>query len=286
MLLFAALVAGSFSFGGRIANDIDPLALTTARFLFAALCLGVLAAATGRLRREDLAAPWRYAVLGGLIGGYFVLMFEGLKTAAPVSTSAVFTLVPLMAGGFGYLLMGQAMTRTIALALMVGGAGALWVIFRGDPQALLAFEVGRGEMIFFAGCVLHAIYIPMVPRLNRGEAVVVFGGFTFAIGSLLLLLTGWNGIVTTDWAALPLQVWAVLAYLVVFASVVSLSLVQYASLRLKAAKVMAYTFLVPTFVTAWEFVLTGALPPSRLLVGVGLTALALVILLREGRGPS
>jgi hypothetical protein len=31
------------------------------------------------------AAPWRYLLLGGLFAVYFVTMFEGLKTAPPVS---------------------------------------------------------------------------------------------------------------------------------------------------------------------------------------------------------
>ncbi|HIC66573.1 MAG TPA: EamA family transporter, partial [Paracoccus sp.] len=36
MLLFSALVAGSFSLGARAANLIDPAAITAARFVIAA----------------------------------------------------------------------------------------------------------------------------------------------------------------------------------------------------------------------------------------------------------
>ena len=70
-------------------------------------------------------------MLGGLFAFYFVLMFEGLKTAPPVSAAAVFTLTPVMAGGFGWLLLRQIMTPRMALALAIGALGALWVIFRG-----------------------------------------------------------------------------------------------------------------------------------------------------------
>lgn len=107
-------------------------------------------------------------MLGGLFGIYFVLMFEGLKTAPPVSAAAVFTLTPVMAGVFGWLLLRQVTTARMALALAIGAAGALWVIFRADVAALLAFEVGQGEVIYFFGCLSHAIYTPMVARLNRG----------------------------------------------------------------------------------------------------------------------
>ncbi len=282
MLAFSALVAGSFSFGGRIANEIDPMALTAVRFFLAALVACVIAWATGHLKREAFAAPWRYLILGGLFGAYFVLMFEGLKTAHPVSTAAVFTLTPVMAAGFAWWLMGQVTTRWMALALAIGATGALWVIFRGQLSAFLAFDVGIGEVFFFVGCLAHAIYIPLVPKLNRGEGVFAFAFGTMAAGALVVGVLGAPNIVATDWGALPGLVWAVLAYLVIFASVASISLIQFASLRLKAAKVMAYTYLIPTWVILWEVVLAGEVPTALMLPGVALTILALGLLLREG----
>ena len=283
MLVFSMLVAGSFSFGSRIANEIDPMALTAVRFLLAAIVLGGAAWLAGQIDRKAFAASWRYLLLGSLFGAYFVLMFEGLKTAPPVSTAAVFTLTPLMAAGFGYLVMRQVLTVPMAMALVIGGAGALWVIFRGELSALLAFEIGRGEWIYFWGCVAHALYIPLVARLSRGEGVFAFAAGTAAGGAILVAALGFREIVGTDWGALPGTVWATLAYLVVFSSAASISLLQFASRRLKAAKVMAYTYLVPSFVVLWELALAGALPPAIVVPGVLLTVLALLLLLREGR---
>jgi drug/metabolite transporter (DMT)-like permease len=286
MLAFSALVAGSFSLGGRIANDIDPVALTAVRFVLAAGLLGAAALATGRLPATTFSAPWRYAVTGGLFAFYFVCMFQGLKTAAPVPMAAVFTLTPLMAAGFGWWIMAQRTTAGMAAALGLGGAGALWVIFRGDLAALLALEVGRGEAIYLAGCAAHALYIPMVQKLGRGEGVFAFGFGTLLVGAVLLLLAGLPKIVATDWMTLPLRVWGGLAYLAVFASFLSISLLQFASMRLKAAKVMAYTFLTPSFVILWELALSGTLPTALILPGIALTMAALLILLKEGRATS
>ena len=101
MLCFSALVAGSFSLGGMAAPFIAPEALNAVRFLIAASVLGAAAWATGAVPRTALAAPWRYFVLAALFVFYFVTMFEGLRTAEPVSMAAVFTLTPILAGGFG-----------------------------------------------------------------------------------------------------------------------------------------------------------------------------------------
>ena len=281
MLAFSALVAGSFSLGSMAANEIAPAAINAARFALAAAVIGVAAWASGRLTREAFRAPWRYAVLGGLFAIYFVLMFEGLKTAPPVSAAAVFTLTPVMAAGFGWLLMRQVTTRWMALALAIGASGALWVIFRADLSALLRFEIGMGEILYFWGCVSHAIYTPMVRKLNRGEPAVVFTFGMLLAGCAILTTWGWSDIRATDWTALPPIVWVTLVYIAIFASAATFVLLQFATLRLPSAKVMAYTYLTPSWVILWEIALGNGAPRPLVLWGVILTVLALVMLLRD-----
>ncbi|PTW46107.1 DMT family transporter [Rhodovulum kholense] len=281
MLSFSALVAGSFSFGSLIANDIDPVALNALRFLLAGVLIGAAAALGPGLRRRQFRAPWRFLVLGTVFALYFVLMFEGLKTAAPVPTAAVFTLTPVMSAGFGWLFLRQRATPRVAAALAIGGAGALWVIFRADLGALLRFDLGRGEAVFFIGCVAHAAYTPLVRKLNRGEPALVFTFGMMLAALLVLTLYGAPALVATDWAALPPLVWAVLAYLAVCASAMTFVLLQYAALRLPAAKVMAYTYLTPSWVILWEIALGHGAPRALVLGGVALTVLALGLLLKE-----
>ena len=281
MLAFSALVAGSFSLGALAAPFVDPGALSALRFLLAGVLVGLAALVTTGLPRAAWRSPWRYPVLGALLSSYFVLMFEGLKTAPPVSAAAVFTLTPLMAAGFGWLLLRQRLTGRMSLALAIGAAGALWVIFRADLSALMAMEIGRGEVVYFLGCVAHALYAPMVRKLNRGEPAVVFTFGMMVAGTVLLTAYAWPAIRATDWAALPGIVWVTLVYVAVAASALTFVLLQYATLRLPAAKVMAYTYLVPSWVILWEIALHGAVPAGLVLVGVVMTMLALWLLLKE-----
>lgn len=282
MLAFSILIAGSFSLGSRVANLIDPVAITAIRFVLASVIVGVYAALAGPgLPRSAFVAPWRYLVLGGLYAAYFVLMFEGLKTALPVSAAAVFALTPLMAAGFGWLLLRQIAGPRMALALTMGGIGCLWVIFRGDLAALARLDFGRGEAIYLLGCAAHALYTPMVRKLNRGERPVVFTFGTLVAGTLILLVWGWDAIRATDWANLPALVWIALFYVAIFATATTVVLVQFATLRLPAAKVMAYTYLTPVWVIALEGVLTGLLPGLVVLPGIAAIALALVLLLKD-----
>ncbi|MFN4155039.1 MAG: DMT family transporter [Paracoccaceae bacterium] len=281
MLAFSALVAGSFSLGALAAPLIDPGALTAVRFLLAGALVGAIAWGRGAIHRHMLRAPWRYGLLGGLLAAYFVLMFEGLKTAPPISAAAVFTLTPLMAAGFGWLLLRQRLTPRMALALTLGALGALWIIFRADWQALRALSLGRGEAVYLLGCIAHAAYAPLVRKLNRGEPALAFTFFTMIAGWLLLTLWAQGPIRATDWPALPGIVWITLVYLAIAASAASFVLLQYASLRLPTAKVMAYTYLTPAWVILWELGLGHATPPLLTLAGLALIGAALWLLLED-----
>ena len=281
MLLFSVLVAGSFALGALAANEIAPTALNTVRFWIATCVVGVAVLARGGVTPGALQGLWRYLLLGAIYVIYFVLMFEGLKTAPPVSSAAVFTLTPMMAAGFGWLLMRQRMTPRIALALMIGAMGALWVIFRADLGALLRFEIGRGELIFFWGCVAHALYTPLVRLLNRGETALVFSFGTLLAGAIVLTLWSVPDLLATQWSILPWIVWITIGYTAIFASSMTFVLMQFASMRLPSAKVMAYTYLTPAWVILWEVALGGAWPPMAVAAGVALTAVALVLLLRD-----
>jgi len=281
MLTYAALVAGSFSLGSIVANEIAPTAISAVRFALATTVMGVVTFWAPGFKRSDFFAPWRYFILGGLQSIYFVFMFIGLKTASPVSSAAVFTLIPLFSGAFAFILLRQIMSMRMIMALILAAIGAIWVILRGDLQALKAFKLGQGELIYLYGCIIVGIYTPMIPKLNRGESAITFTFGTLFAGSLLLVIFAFNDIRMTDWFNLPTIVWLTLGYLVIFSTAISFVLLQFAAMRLPSAKVMAYTYLTPVWVILWEVLIGNGLPQAFVIPGVLLTICALIILVKN-----
>ena len=281
MVLFAAAISVSFSLGHLAAPHIDPAALAALRFLIAAVLVGVSVAHT--IERKHLRSAWRYLIVGGLLAGYFIMMFEALQITDPVSTSAIFTLTPLLSALFGYMLLRQVTTLKVAVSLLLAAIGALWVIFRADVEALLGLRFGLGEQLFFIGCAMHALYTPMGRFLNRGEPLLVYS-FASICGGLVVTTTyGFKQILATDWLQLPSVAWVAAFYLGIFATAFTVFLVQYATLRLPSAKVMAYGYLVPVFVILWEGMLGHGWVPFILLPGVAAIVLALVFLVTDSR---
>jgi drug/metabolite transporter (DMT)-like permease len=97
----------------------------------------------------------------------------------------------------------------------------------------------------------------------------------------LVTLWGWEAVLATDWMQLPPIVWITLGYIVVFASAATLVLINLAIQRLPTAKVMAYTYLVPSWVILWELALGAQTPPILVSAGFAMTLVALGLLLRD-----
>lgn len=278
MLVFALLIAGSFSFGKLATPFIDPVPLNAARFVGAALLMGLIAFGVLRLPVRWPRSSWRFGVLGGLMAVYFVSMFVALGITSPISTSAVFTLMPILTAIAAYFLLSQVISPLTGLSLALAGAGAIWVIFGGSASAIARFEVGRGELIYLGGCVAHAIYAPLLRRFNRAEPLAYSTFFVLASVAIWIVIAGWPQIAATDWAHLPPTVWWVLLYLGVFPSGATFFLIQYAALRLPAAKVLAYGYLAPVFVICIEGLSGRGWPSGSVLLGALVTVGGLIVL--------
>ena len=281
MMGFALGVAGSFSLGAMVADYINPVQINALRFVLAGAVMVAVVLANGGYRRADVAAPWRYPVLAVIFIGYFVLMLEALRTAEPVSISAVYTLMPLLTALMALPILGQRTGWGVAVPLVVGALGAVYVIFRGDLAALAALDIGRGEVIYFIACVLHAVFTPLLRRWNRGESPLVMTSIIQSVMAVLLVAWGWRDLMALDMAALPPIVWITIVYMALISSALCFWFLQYAVVRLPSSKVMAYNYATPVWVILWEVALGHGAPGMVVLPGIAVTLIALALLLRR-----
>lgn len=278
MLAFSALIAGSFTTGALAVPFIHPIPLNAVRFALAALLMAIASFGFARHRLSFPAAPWRFGIMGFLMAIYFVTMFIALTMTLPVATSAVYTLVPLMTAVTAYFLVGQRSGGAVILSLILAGLGAVWVIFHGDLEAILGFDIGRGELIYFVGCFAYAFYTPLLRRFSRGEPSMVLSFWTLSATAVWITLSGLPDIATTDWLHLPPVVWWVVLYLAVGPTAICFFLIQFASLRLPAPKVIAYGYLTPAFVILFEALAGHGWPSLSIVAGAGVTVLGLIVL--------
>lgn len=278
ILLSTLLVSTSFPIGAAITHALEPAVLNFVRFALATAVFALLVTLKGEWRRPKLRDWLRYLLLAGSLVGFFVAMFEALRLTSAINTSSLFTLVPLVSAAIAWPLVGQRTPPRQLAFMLLAAFGALWVISKGSFADAVALRFGQGDLIFIAGCVSLAAFSPLTRRLDVGENLLSQTFWTLLVGTVMLALIGASDLATTNWQAVPATAWSGIAYLAVFTTAVTFYLLKYASLRLPTAKVMSYNYLTPSFVVLLEALRTGGVPAPTVLIGAGITALAMLFL--------
>ncbi|MEA3252183.1 MAG: DMT family transporter [Pseudomonadota bacterium] len=284
LLLWALLVGLSFPAVGLMSEGLPPLLLTAIRFMIAALALWPLVHHAPSLRPGH-AGLLLYALMGLCLTGFFGAMFWAAHRASAVSMATLFVSVPLLAYCLGLALRVERLAWRLPSILLTGALGALalaWAESGGDWAAL---RFGRGEAVFFVGCIASALY-PVLSKwgLERGWLSTSAGVRTFwslALGGALIALVGLVRGGGADLARMTPSDALILVYLGLFSSGLTFWLQQRATAVLTPGAVTAYSYLVP-FVS---MLLLFIREPQRLdwtwLPGSLLVMLAIALLLRR-----
>jgi len=141
---------------------------------------------------------------------------------------------------------------------------------------MLAFQISRGDWLFFAGTGCLAVYMLSMKKLQRDESKVCFTFYSLLIATLALLVAAvWRN------GSLPYPdagVWLGIAYLAGPSTAATFWILQYTTPRLGPSRVVAYTFLTPSIVAALEWGLALSAPQWVVLPGIGVTLLAVWLL--------
>lgn len=279
MLLWALLIAASFSAAAQVSQAIDPILLTGLRLLFCALVFLPLL-----LFKGDTAMTARglfgHAVLGLLLAVYFGSLFEALRYTSAVNTGTMFTLVPLLTLLFEAVLMPDSNLKQRVLPMLIAAAGAVLLVLKGTgPGGLPSLYA---VSVYGVGCLAMALYSPLSQRLkagslqSRGPVGMTFWNMLF--GALFLLaFCGFSG----GWRSASLltvsDFWW-LMYLAVFATLATFWLLHRAIGVIAPSSVISYIYLSTLFLTLfhWFWLRQSPLPLEiigALLVGIGMWAL-------------
>jgi drug/metabolite transporter (DMT)-like permease len=278
MFIVAVLVSTSFTVGAAITEAMDPALLNLVRFSLAAL----------------LFSPWVYfrygfqfsfslffrcSLISACLVVFFCCMFLSLRYTTALNTSVIFALVPSISCIYSLFITGERLSREQLIALGCGLVGVLWVIFEGNLSMLLTMHWNYGDLIFLFGGFFMALYTPLVKILHKGEPMAVMTFWVLVTGAIWLLLYGGKALVTTDFSVVPWHVWAGVAYLSIFTTIVTFFLTQYSVPYLGPTRVMAYSYLYPGLVLIIDLLLGHGLPPLNVLPGVFVIVIAMFVLM-------
>ncbi len=248
MLFTMILVAGSFPVAGLITDALAPELMMFVRFIFAALLFSPFVFLKNGWHVPALGRLFAYALISIPLVAFFWCMFESLRYTSVFNTGALYTIVPAITAVFAYFINHDHTNSRRKLGLLIGTVGALWIVFRGDLQALISLQLNYGDLVFLTGCLFMGIYNPLIKRFYQGEPMEVMTFWVIFLGAFWLLILSFSRLDQIVWQDLEIKVYAGLLYLSVFTTLGSFFVLQFSTVKLGATNVSAYGFLTPIFV--------------------------------------
>ncbi len=278
MLFTVVLVATSFPVGVAITHALPPEVMMFIRFFIAAILFAPYVFFKNRLLIPPRKTLLGYALLSIPLVVFFWCMFESLRYTSAVNTGALYTVVPAITAIFAYILNKEVSTNIRSMGLLLGTMGALWIVFRGDINALLTLDSNKGDIIFLIGCLFLALYNPLVKKLYSGEHMAVMTFWVILFGSVWLFILSARHLLEIEWGLVTGKVYAGILYLSIFTTLITFFLLQLSTIRIGSTKVAAYGFLTPVFVIALSVLFGQSTFEWQTLPGIFLVIIAMLLI--------
>ena len=282
---FAAMVFVGASWGANVPvskvmlGHFDLIPMSAIRTASGALILGLLVVLIEGVRglRIDVGIR-RFALLGLMMGGFFVLYTLGIQFSNPISAAAVQVAGPLVSAATVRVVTGARFDPGFATALgltLLGGA----ILVSGSVLGAGSMTLGGGEFVVLASNALWTLYslkaqswFDRASQLHRTYVASLSAmGWTVLLSLVLVGL---------DWARSPFTVtdawvWTQLLAVAVFASALGGYFWNGGASRLGVAIASLWVNLVPFFAVLWS-IAYGFMPNAYQILG-GLVALSGVV---------
>ena len=232
-------------------------------------------------------ADWGRLVVVALVGvtGFNTLFFRGLSLA-PASDAGMIipTISPVFTAMAGMLFLGEGVRlgRVVGLAVSLAGA----VLFFGDVLLHTAGQGGRawGDAALVGAAMCWAAASILSRPLSVRIGAMPTAAWTIFLGSLVLLLVSSPKLAAVPWADLTGRFWIVLAYVVIFPTVIAYILWMEGIRAIGSGPTTSFMFLAPVFALLIAAALLGERPTALQGAGGALMLLGVWLVNRPGEG--
>ncbi|WP_375723297.1 DMT family transporter [Arcobacter sp. KX21116] len=282
LLIATFLVAGSFIASQKLSGVIDPISLTLCRFVFASIILAPLIFINEKYRSKVLSTLPRGMIIGFFYSLYFIGLFKALESTTALNTGTLFTLVPLLTATFAIFLLKQKIGLVQFITYFVGILGTCIVVFKGNLQLFLKFELNEGDIIFLFAIISMSLYSISTKFVHKkGDELIVLVFTTLLSGIIWMSIALVLMDIPLQWGKITGNLVYYMLYLIIGATIFTVYLYQQASINLGPKKVMAYVYINPACIALLMFITHGETIGLKVLIGILISSIATIILLSK-----
>jgi drug/metabolite transporter (DMT)-like permease len=270
LLVLVLLWALNFSVIKIGLATIPPYGFNALRFPLAALLLGAVLLATGRLAlpaRKDIA----WIVLLGVVGNlaYQLLFISGMALSRAGNASVLLTTSPIFTALLSAWLGHERIRPMAWLGILAATSGIALVVGSGENGFRFGAETLSGDLLLVGAAAVWSIYTVGARTPIRKYGSVRVTAWTLWVGASFLVLVGIPDLVTLDAAVSP-AAWSAVLY-AGFLGLGLSYLLWYRGVKvLGNTRTSAFGNLVPIFAILIAWPVLGEVPNVWQLVGAGI----------------
>lgn len=230
-----------------IANQsvLSPVVLFTFRAIGAGALFWLISLFTPKTKvpARDLLAMLGAGFMGLVMPQMTFLYAVSMTT--PIDLSVVNSITPIMTMFVAAIFLKEPITLKKAGGVALSFGGVIWLILQSTHSGGVAASSPLGIALTILNALCFALYLGICRPIIQRYDVVTLMKWMFLFALLIILPFSANGLLSTQYSAVPTQVWWEVAYLVFFATFVAYFLIPLGQQRIRPTLVSMYNYLQP-----------------------------------------
>ncbi len=256
VLAHLALLGANLIFGinyvvakGIMPDYLEPRAIIFLRVLGASIIFWItgLFFPKEKIERSDWPRLITLAFFGVALNQ--VMFFEGLNLTTPINSSIIMVGIPIMVLVFSKIILGDKLTLNKIVGIILGFTGAAYLILQGGKFTLNS-NTFMGNLFVFVNVSSYALFLVLVKPLMAKYSPLTIMKWVFLIGIFFVAPVSINLVISSDFAAIPFDIWTSIIYVIVFTTVFAYFLNNYSLKTISPTINSAYIYLQPVIATA------------------------------------
>ena len=225
---------------------ISPIALFTLRSLGAGSLFWIISLfmPKQRVEKSDYVKIFAASVLGFFLTQMFFLM--AISRITPMDCSIITSLSPVYTMFIAAYALKEPLTAQKIGGVVLSLCGIIYLILNSvTSSSAVAQTTPLGVLLMIGNSLCFSLYLGIFKPTITKYSVVTFMKWTFLFASLLALPFSAKEIITLDFAALPKQHIAELAFLIICATFITYFLIPVGQKILRPTLVSMYSYVQP-----------------------------------------
>jgi drug/metabolite transporter (DMT)-like permease len=197
-----------------------------------------------RLQGRDLGRVIACGLAGVAINQ--MLFIRGLTLTTSIHAALLMLTTPLLITVFALLVLKEKLTRTQVPGLLIGVAGAAWLI-SGGTQSSNAPNPVLGDFLILINAISYSVYFILVKPLMQRYTPLEVVRWVFTAGFVFMLPFGWREALSVPFGQFTPGDWGALAAVVITGTFLAYCFNAYGIRHLGAGTTGAYIYTQPVF---------------------------------------